>query len=126
VRQAERLLGRNELPPKPFEPWELNLSLEAGQRLGDHVLTLDRAIAVRGAFRLGPIDVDLAPGERVSVTGRNGAGKSTLLGMLLGVVPLTAGERIVGGEQSSARSDRAVTRTAATPRCSMSSGHGRG
>ncbi|MDH4103835.1 MAG: ATP-binding cassette domain-containing protein [Thermoleophilia bacterium] len=96
VRQAERLLGKNELPPKPFEPWELNLSLEAGQRLGDHVLTLDRAIAVRGAFRLGPIDVDLAPGERVSVTGRNGAGKSTLLGMLLGVVPLIAGERKLG------------------------------
>jgi ATPase subunit of ABC transporter with duplicated ATPase domains len=96
VRQAERLLGRNELPAKPFEPWELSLSLNAGQRLGDHVLALDGASAVRGVFRLGPIDVDLAPGERVSITGRNGAGKSTLLGLLLGIVPLTAGERSVG------------------------------
>ncbi len=96
VRQAERLLGRNELPAKPFEPWELNLSLKAGQRLGDHVLALDEATSVRGDFRLGPIDVDLAPGERVSVTGRNGAGKSTLLGMLIGTVPLAAGERSVG------------------------------
>jgi ATPase subunit of ABC transporter with duplicated ATPase domains len=96
VRQAERLLGRNELPVKPFEPWELNLSLEAGERLGDTVLALYRATSVRGSFRLGPIDVDLAPGERVSVTGRNGAGKSTLLGMLLGVVPLTSGERTAG------------------------------
>ncbi len=96
VRQAERLLDRNELPAKPFAPWELNLSLGASGRLGDHVLALDGAVAVRSAFRLGPIDVDLAPGERVSVTGRNGAGKSTLLGVLLGVVPLTAGERTVG------------------------------
>jgi len=96
VRQAERLLGRNELPTKPFEPWELNLSLEAGERRGDTVLALELATSVRGVFQLGPIDLDLAPGERVSVTGRNGGGKSTLLGMLLGVVPLTSGERTVG------------------------------
>ncbi len=96
VRQAERLLDRNELPTKPFEPWKLNLSLQAGERLGDHVLALDGAVSQRGAFRLGPIDIDLVPGERLSVAGRNGAGKSTLLGMLLGVVPLTAGVRSVG------------------------------
>src|SRR5262249_38942221 len=46
--------------------------------------------------RLGPVDLDLAPGERLAVTGRNGSGKSTLLGMLLGDVPLTAGERSGG------------------------------
>ena len=96
VRQAERLLNRNELPAKPFEPWELHLSLAAGERPGDRVLALAGAVAQRGAFRLGPIDVDLAPGERVSVTGRNGSGKSTLLGMLLGGVPLVAGTRTVG------------------------------
>ncbi|MGH3135497.1 MAG: ATP-binding cassette domain-containing protein [Gaiellaceae bacterium] len=92
VRQAERLLRMNEVPVKPFESWELNLSLRAGERLGDQVLALDRAVSRRGAFRLGPIDIDLAPGERLSVSGRNGAGKSTLLG----TVPLTAGERSVG------------------------------
>jgi len=96
VRQAGRLLERNELPVRPFEPWELNLSLRAGERLGDHVLALERGVSQRGAFRLGPIDVDLAPGECLSLSGRNGAGKSTLLGMLLGTVPLTAGERLVG------------------------------
>ncbi len=96
VRQAERLLDRNELPAKPFEPWKLSLSLRARKRSGDRVLTLDRAVAQRGAFELGPIDVDLAPGERVSVAGRNGAGKSTLLGMLLGDVPLASGTRSQG------------------------------
>ena len=96
VRQAERLLERNELPEKPLQLWELRLSLIAGERLSDHVLSLDRAVARRGKFRLGPVGVDLAPGERVSVTGRNGAGKSTLLGMLLGTLPLSAGTRAVG------------------------------
>ena len=34
VRQAERLLDRNELPEKPFEPWQLQLGLKAGTRSG--------------------------------------------------------------------------------------------
>ena len=96
MRQAERLLDRNELPEKPFEAWELSLSLRAGARLADHVLALGGAVAQRGLFRLGPIDLDLVPGERVSIAGRNGAGKSTLLGMLLGSVPLATGTRSVG------------------------------
>ncbi len=96
VRQAERLLERNELPEKPFQPWELKLSIQAGGRPSDLVLQLSRAVAHRGTFRLGPIDVDLAPGERLSIVGRNGSGKTTLLGMLLGDFTLADGERFVG------------------------------
>jgi ATPase subunit of ABC transporter with duplicated ATPase domains len=96
VRQAERLLDRNELPEKPFEPWELRLSLAAGERTGDLVVRLEGAVAERGSFRLGPVDVDLRPGERLAITGRNGSGKSTLLGLLLGTVPLVAGARAIG------------------------------
>jgi ATPase subunit of ABC transporter with duplicated ATPase domains len=96
VRQAERLLGRSELPEKPFEPWELRLSFGHADRASDRVLTLDGAVAKRGAFRLGPIDLDLTPGERLSVSGPNGSGKTTLLEMLLGAVPLVAGTRTVG------------------------------
>jgi ATPase subunit of ABC transporter with duplicated ATPase domains len=96
VRQTERLLQRTDVSEKPFEPWELRLSLEAGERPGDLVLALDHATAVRGSFTLGPLSVDLAPGERVAVTGRNGSGKTTLLGMLLGDVPVASGKRVVG------------------------------
>ena len=96
VRQAKRLLEQNELPEKPIEPWELRLSLEAEERTGDIACALVGATAIRGAFRLGPIDVSLVWGERLSVAGRNGSGKSTLLGMLLGTVPLESGERRVG------------------------------
>jgi ATPase subunit of ABC transporter with duplicated ATPase domains len=96
VRLAERALERADRPDKPYEPWELQLRLEAGERAGDRVAGLQSAVAVRSDFRLGPIDLLLGPHERVLVAGRNGSGKSTLLGMLLGEVPLTAGTRFLG------------------------------
>jgi ATPase subunit of ABC transporter with duplicated ATPase domains len=96
VRQAERSLERIEHVEKPYEPWRLHLSLAAAQRPGDRVASLEGAVGERGAFRLGPIDLDLAPGERVAVTGRNGSGKTTLLALLLGELPLAAGRRTIG------------------------------
>ena len=96
VRQAKRSLERIAAVEKPYEPWELKLSLAVRQRPGDSVVALDGAVGVRGDFLLGPIDLDLAPGERVAMTGRNGSGKSTLLALLLGELPLAAGRRRVG------------------------------
>jgi ATPase subunit of ABC transporter with duplicated ATPase domains len=96
VRQAERSLERVDRPEKPFEPWELRLRLEAGERPGDRVAGLQGAVARLGSFTLGPVDLLLGPGERVVVSGRNGSGKSTLLGLLLGEVPLAAGTRFIG------------------------------
>ncbi len=96
VRQAQRLLERNELPDRPYEPWELRLSVASGPRSSDQVLALVGAVAERGAFRLGPVDLDLAPGERVSIVGPNGAGKSTLVAAIVGALPLTAGRREIG------------------------------
>ena len=96
VRQAEKQLERADVPDKPFEPWELRLALPARERPTRTLAALDRAVAERGSFRLGPIDLALVPRERVAITGRNGSGKTTLLGMLLGRVPLRSGERVVG------------------------------
>ncbi|MHB1242232.1 MAG: ABC-F family ATP-binding cassette domain-containing protein [Gaiellaceae bacterium] len=96
VRQAARALERVEDAPKPYEPWELHVSLAPAQRPGDRVASLEGAIGERGSFRLGPVDLELAPGERLAVTGRNGSGKSTLLALLLGELPLAAGTRHVG------------------------------
>ena len=96
VRQAERLLERNELPEKPFEPWQLQLGLRAGTRPSGMVAHLAGAVVSRGGFTLGPVDLDLAPGERLAVTGRNGTGKSTLLALLRGDLDLERGSRTVG------------------------------
>jgi ATPase subunit of ABC transporter with duplicated ATPase domains len=94
--QVQREIDRLEKVDKPYEPWQLRLSLQARQRPGETVAALVDAVAVRGGFRLGPIDLDLLPGERLAVTGRNGSGKSTLLALLLGELPLAAGTRTVG------------------------------
>jgi ATPase subunit of ABC transporter with duplicated ATPase domains len=60
------------------------------------VARLEDAVVRRGGFRLGPITLDLVPGERLAVTGANGTGKTTLLQALLGELPLASGRRRVG------------------------------
>jgi ATPase subunit of ABC transporter with duplicated ATPase domains len=96
VRQAERALERVEQAEKPFEPWELQLELEPARRGGDLVVRLEGAVVQRGAFRLGPIDLDVHRGDRLVIAGPNGSGKSTLLGALAGEFPLAAGLRQLG------------------------------
>jgi ATPase subunit of ABC transporter with duplicated ATPase domains len=96
VRSAAKALERLERPDKPFEPWQLQLALGAAARGSDVAVRLEGAVVERGGFRLGPLDVELRPGDRLLVAGPNGAGKSTLLGALTGDLPLAAGSRVAG------------------------------
>jgi ATPase subunit of ABC transporter with duplicated ATPase domains len=96
VRAAEKRLERLEDPGKPWRPWELRLELPVARRSGDEVLQLRGAVVERGAFRLGPLDLDLRAGDRLAIVGPNGSGKSTVADALLGRVPLTTGTRRVG------------------------------
>jgi len=96
VRQAERALERLDDVRKPFEPWVLRLELAPERRGADVVARLEGAVVERGAFRLGPVDLELGWHERVALTGRNGSGKTTLLRALLGELPLSAGRRYLG------------------------------
>ena len=43
------------------------------------------------------LELDLAPGDWLAVTGPSGSGKSTLLGVLLGFLPLSQGDYLVNG-----------------------------
>jgi zinc/manganese transport system ATP-binding protein len=58
-----------------------------------------RAAAVRFGDRTlwDGLDLDVPPGEFVAVLGPNGSGKTTLIRVLLGLLPLSAGEVRVGG-----------------------------
>ena len=84
AKAIERRLERLGDPGKPWEGWDLRLSLQAGRRSGEVVARLARATVRRGGFRLGPVDLELHWGDRLALTGPNGAGKSTLLGLLTG------------------------------------------
>jgi ATPase subunit of ABC transporter with duplicated ATPase domains len=96
VRQAERRLERLERVDKPWQPWRLRLHLPPGERPGDVVARLEGAVVEVGTFRLGPIDLDLAHGDRLAIVGANGSGKTTLLRALVGELPLAAGSRRIG------------------------------
>ncbi len=50
-------------------------------------------------FVLGPIDLELQPGEILFIVGGNGSGKTTLAKMLLGLYPPEGGEIFVDGRR---------------------------
>ena len=128
VRATERALERLERVEKPWEGWELRMSFGDAPAGSEVVARLSGAVVERGAFRLGPLDLEVRRGERVAILGPNGSGKTTLIGALLGRMPLRAGSRHLGpavvvGELDQARAllpgasalDAAVEATGLTP-----------
>ena len=93
-RARERLESR--AVDKPWEGWRLDLVLEAGERSGAVVARLDSAVVRRGAFTLGPINLEIQWRERIAIVGPNGSGKTTLLRALLGEQVLDSGSRWIG------------------------------
>jgi thiol reductant ABC exporter CydC subunit len=65
----------------------------AGSGVAIDKLTLERA----GRRILDAVDLEIAPGARVALTGASGAGKSTLADVLAGFAEPTAGDIRVGG-----------------------------
>ncbi|MGD9797624.1 MAG: ABC-F family ATP-binding cassette domain-containing protein [Acidimicrobiia bacterium] len=113
IRITEKALDRLDPVTKPWEAWELHLDLGTPPRSGDVVVRLRGAVVERGAFRLGPLDLEIGWGDRVGLLGPNGSGKTTLIQALLGRVPLAAGERWFGPGVVVGELDQARTRLAA-------------
>jgi energy-coupling factor transporter ATP-binding protein EcfA2 len=100
-RPSEVAASAKEAIARGFDAVKMNGSAELGPiatpgATGDVVARLEGAIVERGAFRLGPIDLEIGWADRVALTGPNGSGKTTLLRALLGELPLAAGRRSVG------------------------------
>ena len=96
ARRTERALAALDEVEKPWEGWDLRFTIEQAERAGDVVARLHGAVIERGAFRLGPLDLEIGWGDRLGLTGANGTGKSSLVAAVLGDLPLAVGERWVG------------------------------
>ena len=96
ARRTERAVSRLEKVEKPWQAWDLRFSVAEAGRSGTVVARLEGAAVERGAWRLGPVDLEITSGERVALAGPNGCGKTTLIGALLGRVPLAAGRQYLG------------------------------
>ena len=94
--RIERKLEKIDVPDAPRERWQLRMDLAPSTRGSDVVARLVETVIRRGTFQLGPLDLEIARGERVSLVGPNGAGKSTLLHAIAGDLPLTSGDRTIG------------------------------
>ena len=94
--RLEHAAERLEVVVEPRKVWQLQYSIASAGRSGALVASLRDAVAERGRFRLGPVDLDVHTGDRIVITGPNGGGKSTLLGALLGETALTSGTRRAG------------------------------
>jgi len=96
ARQTERMIERLEEVEEPRKEWELRMEIAVAPRSGAVVATLRDAVVRRGAFTLGPVNLQVGWAERVAITGANGSGKSTLLAALLGRLPLEEGDASLG------------------------------
>ncbi|MCW2638514.1 MAG: heme transporter ATP-binding protein [Dactylosporangium sp.] len=96
ARQTERLIERLDVVEEPRKEWELRMEIAAAPRAGAVVAALRGAVARRGPFTLGPVNLQIDWADRVAITGANCTGKTTLLAALLGRLPLDAGDASLG------------------------------
>jgi urea transport system ATP-binding protein len=76
---------------------------EAVSEAGTALLAVEQLSQSYGQSRtLWDVDLELAPGDCLSLIGRNGVGKTTLLSCLMGLVPASAGRIVFDGEELSA------------------------
>ena len=101
VQSRIKMLGRLERLEVDGPGRQIRLVFPEPPRTGRHVVRLRGAKKAYGNHVVyASADLDIERADRIALVGVNGAGKSTLLRMLAGVLPLDAGERLLGAHVS--------------------------
>src|SRR2546430_13611901 len=90
-------LARVEAVEKPYEPWDLRLSLAPAARSGEVAVRLEDAVVERGSFRLGPLDLAVGWATGSPSPGRTAAARRRCW------TPCSAGFRSLPAAAGSAR-----------------------
>jgi macrolide transport system ATP-binding/permease protein len=106
IRNAKERVERLEENPvaPPPEPMRFAPQLVRGTSGEGAAVVLDD---VRVHGRLGPLELSVAPGERLLVTGPNGAGKTTLMRLVAGELQPDGGSVRVAGSVGHLRQEQA-------------------
>ena len=101
-------------PEKKAEDGRLVMSENAALESRVQVRHLRFQYAEHEPFVLDGVDVEIEPGESVAIVGPSGCGKTTLLHVLLGILPPTDGDVLIGGTSLANLDPEIVRRTVAT------------
>ena len=91
---AERVVAMGAAAPPPEAPGEAEAAAFTGLSLAGVCFRYPASDDV--PFDIGPLDLTLAPGEILFITGANGSGKSTLINLLCGLYRRHDGELRLG------------------------------
>jgi ATPase subunit of ABC transporter with duplicated ATPase domains len=94
--RTQRAMERLDEVEEPREAWQLRLTFGEASRSGAIVSRLTGATVRRDGFVLGPLDLTIGFGERISIEGHNGSGKTTLIDVVLGRLAPDDGEAYLG------------------------------
>ena len=89
--QLRRRADRLQVPERPWRPKDAHLRFVPAGRDGGVVAALEQAVLHRGAFELGPLQLEIRDAERVLLAGPNGCGKSTVIAALAGRLTPSSG-----------------------------------
>jgi ATP-binding cassette subfamily F protein 3 len=96
-KRLQRYLEGEKRVERPTASEKMRLKFAPKLRSGQVVISLtDIAKSYGGPCLFSDVEQTLKYGERVALVGPNGSGKTTLLRMIMGEVPVSRGEIIVG------------------------------
>jgi len=90
--RLERYLESDERIEKPMDKWRININFAETDHQSQQILTSENlSFAYTDSQLFKNLNLHLAAGQRVALTGSNGSGKSTLLKILMGELAQNGG-----------------------------------